>query len=71
MSNVDFHESRLSCNGEAIYWDLRDPVKAMLSATVLVMGGLVPLHVGYNHPRHRTTQGDYVFFFLPGIDSNN
>jgi hypothetical protein len=41
-------ESNYVCNDKQIYWNLRNPVKSMLSSTALVLGNLMPPHLGYS-----------------------
>jgi len=56
QSNFTSWESRLSCNKDSINWDLRNPIKSALSATSVVVGGLVPYHVGYSEASSRAYQ---------------
>lgn len=37
-------------------FDRRDPLKAVLSSTALLLGGLVPSHISYNSARKKTSQ---------------
>lgn len=48
QSNTESYETRLSCNGKPIYWNLRNPLKFVLSASALLLGGLIPSHLTYN-----------------------
>ncbi len=78
QSDVPAWESRLSCNKQPIYWDLRNPLKAALSASSLMVGGLVPYHVGYNEasarayqvPLHGTTTTNNVQNWLWSVGDN-
>jgi hypothetical protein len=56
QSNVSAWESRLSCNKKPIYWDLRNPLKSTLSSVGLLLGGLIPAHIGYNPASNKAYQ---------------
>lgn len=55
-SNVNSWESRLSCDKKPIYWNLNNPLKAALSATSLLLSGLIPTHISYSDATHRAYQ---------------
>eukprot|EP01114_Cavostelium_apophysatum_P019136 TRINITY_DN6079_c0_g1_i2.p1 TRINITY_DN6079_c0_g1~~TRINITY_DN6079_c0_g1_i2.p1 ORF type:complete len:413 (+),score=113.23 TRINITY_DN6079_c0_g1_i2:1714-2952(+) len=50
------YESRLICNEKPIYWDLRNPLKAALANTALLVGGVVPPHISYDESRQSAYQ---------------
>ncbi|MDP2438438.1 MAG: hypothetical protein Q8P67_22065 [archaeon] len=56
QSSEQQFQSRLSCNGVPVNWNLRNPLKATLAATAVHLGGLVPPHLGYSVPRQAATQ---------------
>jgi hypothetical protein len=56
QSNVISWESRLSCDKKPIYWNLKNPLKSALSATSLLLSGLVPTHISYSEATHRAYQ---------------
>ena len=49
-------ESHLSCNGKAIVWNLRNPLRSMLSATVHHLSGLLPMHLAYDDAHGKVSQ---------------
>jgi len=49
-------ESHLSCNGKAIVWNLRNPLRSVLSATVHHMAGLLPMHLSYDDAHGKVSQ---------------
>ena len=50
------YPSRLGCNGKVIYQNLRNPLKPLLSAVALNIGGLVSTHITYNEAHHNAIQ---------------
>jgi len=52
QSNLHLWESPLSCNRKPVYWNLRDPIRSILSSTAQLLGGLLPMHV---HQRRTVT----------------
>jgi len=50
------YTSKLACNGKAISWDLRNPLKPLLASTALHYGGLVPMHVTYDESNQCAAQ---------------
>ena len=49
-------ESHLSCNGKAIVWNLRNPLRPLLSATVHHLAGLLPMHLAYDQAHGKVSQ---------------
>ena len=49
-------ESHLSCNGKAIVWNLRNPLRAVLSATVHHLSGVLPMHMAYDEAHAKVSQ---------------
>eukprot|EP01104_Vermistella_antarctica_P018574 TRINITY_DN6935_c0_g1_i1.p1 TRINITY_DN6935_c0_g1~~TRINITY_DN6935_c0_g1_i1.p1 ORF type:complete len:987 (+),score=140.82 TRINITY_DN6935_c0_g1_i1:91-3051(+) len=56
QSDIPEWESRLACSNKPIYWDLRNPLRALLQASALSLGGLVPTHIEYNEAARRAGQ---------------
>ena len=49
-------ESHLSCNGKAIVWNLRNPLRSMLSATAHHLSGVLPMHLAYDDAHGKVSQ---------------
>jgi len=56
QSNLHLWESPLACNHKPLFWNLRDPVRAILRSTATVLGGLLPSHVQYSRAHARASQ---------------
>lgn len=56
QSNLRLWESPLSCNGKPTYWNLRDPLRSVLSSVAHVLGGLLPMHVKHSSAHGRVAQ---------------
>jgi len=56
QSTQHLWESHLQCNNKPIYWDLRNPIKAVIQSTTTLLGGLVPHHLAYSPAHHDLTQ---------------
>lgn len=56
QSNFEWYTSRIQCNGKPVIWDLRDPTREALSASALLIGGLIPSHLSYSTATSCTTQ---------------
>ena len=56
QSDAEEWESHLSCNGKAIVWNLRNPLRAMLSATVHHLAGVLPMHLTYDDAHGKVSQ---------------
>ena len=41
-------ESHLSCNSKAIVWNLRNPLRSVLAATVHHLAGLLSMNLSYD-----------------------
>lgn len=60
QSDTSSWESHLQCNGQPLFWDLRRPIKAALSAASEHLAGLIPLHLAYSHA-HETAIEDWMW----------
>jgi len=49
-------ESHLSCNGKPIVWNLRNPLRAVLAATVQHMAGVLPMHLNMDEGHNKVSQ---------------
>jgi hypothetical protein len=49
QSNHHLWETPLSCNGRPVFWNLRNPLRAMVAAAAQVLGGLLPSHQTYRY----------------------
>eukprot|EP01091_Cochliopodium_minus_P014174 TRINITY_DN4769_c0_g1_i1.p1 TRINITY_DN4769_c0_g1~~TRINITY_DN4769_c0_g1_i1.p1 ORF type:complete len:921 (-),score=222.56 TRINITY_DN4769_c0_g1_i1:24-2786(-) len=56
QSNFFKHQTRIQCNDQTINWDLRNPLRQILSSCALTLGGVVPPHISYSKSRQRATQ---------------
>jgi hypothetical protein len=56
QSNFPNWESRMFCNNKTIVWNLRNPLKNALAATMLSVAGLIPHHLSYNDARQHAIQ---------------
>lgn len=56
QSNQHLWESHITCNNKAVYWNLRDPTRSVLSSVASVLGGLVPPHLAFSAAHNRTVQ---------------
>lgn len=55
-----YFPSRLQCNSKATFINLRNPIKHALSATSLVVGGIVPSHITYSEA-HQHAMADWTW----------
>ncbi|KAJ8451269.1 hypothetical protein Cgig2_014041 [Carnegiea gigantea] len=53
-------ESHLQCNGRAVIWNLRRPIKAAIAAAAEHLAGSLPHHLVYSHA-HETAIEDWVW----------
>lgn len=56
QSKHQTYMTRVSCNHQPVYINLRDPLRHILSAFALNLGGLIPPHVTYNQVHHNAAQ---------------
>jgi hypothetical protein len=56
QSNYHLWETPLQCNNRPIYWNLRNPLKALVRETAHALGGLLPLHVTHSHAHNRDSE---------------
>jgi len=49
-------ESSLQCNNKPIYWNLRDPLRSVVSASAELLTGLLPSHVTHSQAHRRAAQ---------------
>jgi hypothetical protein len=49
-------ESVFACNGRPVTWNLENPLRPLLTATVSHLAGLLPMHVTYSEAHQRTSQ---------------
>jgi hypothetical protein len=54
--NVRRFESRIAANGKLLTVDLRDPLRATLEQSGVVLGGLIPAHISYDAGQHTAKQ---------------
>lgn len=52
QSNVRSFASRVAANGEILSVDLRNPFRAVLEQSGVLLGGLVPAHIGFDGAQH-------------------
>ena len=56
QSSIRLWEAPLSCNGQPLFWNLRDPLRSMVSSVAQVLGGVMPAHVKYSAAHQRVAQ---------------
>ena len=56
QTNFGRYRTKLQCNNKYIHWNLQNPIKQILSAAALTLGGLVPPHISYSRSRMVATQ---------------
>src|SRR3990167_694805 len=56
QNSQQLYPSRLQCNSVPIFINLRNPVKAALAATGLLVGGLIPNHITYSEAHQNAIQ---------------
>jgi len=49
-------ESVFACNGRPVVWNLENPLRPLLSATIAHLSGALPTHVTYSEAHRRTSQ---------------
>jgi len=49
-------ESVFACNGRPVFWNLENPLRPLLSATIMHLAGVLPTHVAYSEAHQRTSQ---------------
>jgi len=49
-------ESHIACNGGAVMWNLRNPLKSVLAATAQHLAGLLPTHIAFDEARNKVSQ---------------
>lgn len=56
QNSQEIISSRIQCNGNTIYLNLKNPIKHALSATSLVAGGIIPQHISYSEAHQKAIQ---------------
>jgi hypothetical protein len=56
QSTQHLWESHLSCNRKAVFWNLHDPLRAIVASTAQLLSGLLPAHLTYSRAHNRTAQ---------------
>ena len=56
QSSQRYWETPFACNQEAIYWDLRDPLRSVVGSAAHVLGGLLPMQTTWNEAHERTSE---------------
>ena len=56
QTNFFKHRTRIQCNDNTVNWNLRNPLRQILSCCALTLGGVIPPHISYSRGRQRATQ---------------
>lgn len=56
QSSRHLWESHLTCNGNPMYFNLRDPVRSIVASVAQLLGGLLPIHMKYSRAHKRVTE---------------
>ncbi len=56
QSNYRLWESTISCNNRPIYWNLRNPLKAIIASSAQLLGGLLPMQQTFDEVHRRDAQ---------------
>lgn len=56
QSNYRLWESVLQCNQRPIFWNLRNPLRAMVASTAQLLGGLLPSYQTFDEVHYRESQ---------------
>jgi hypothetical protein len=60
QSGPNSWQTRLECNRQTVFANLRSPMKGALAATTLTLHGLIPTHIHYDRSNRRATTVHYA-----------